>query len=60
MTPEQKLERIAAILKEYEELIDEAVENDSEVTLGGNGINSGEAAFTFGPLNEEIQEVLTE
>lgn len=58
-SPETKLKAIAAILNSYQADIEEALERDGEVTLGGNGINCCEANSTFRPLSEEIRAVLT-
>lgn len=45
-------------MKQYRKDIDEACENDCEVTLGGNGINSNEASFTFSAFEEDVAQIL--
>lgn len=52
------LDQIMTILDRYEDEIDQAVDGDHEVTLGGNGINCCEASLTFGPLAREIRKMI--
>lgn len=58
MTAESKLKKIQKILKNYKKEIDDACDNDREVTLGGNGINCWEASSTLKPLAGEINAVI--
>ena len=59
MTDKEKLKKIEDILVIYEVDIDEACDNDWEVTLGGNGINCAEAYSTFTPLAKEIRSIIS-
>jgi hypothetical protein len=59
-TDTQKLKKILKLIKTYRKNIDEACNNDCEVTLGCNGINSSEAHFTFKAFEDDVQEILKE
>lgn len=58
-TDKDKLKAIAEILNSYESQIEEAVDNDCEVNIGGNGINCCEAHSTFKPLAKEIRAIIS-
>lgn len=58
MTEQEKLTRIRKVLAQFEEDIEEALERDGEVTLGGNGINCCEASATFRPVKLAIVQIL--
>lgn len=55
MTDAEKLKGIEKVLKGYRKEIKRAVRNDSEVTLGGNGINCCEADSIFSALVRDLQ-----
>lgn len=58
MKATDKLKKIEEILNSYESLIQEALNDDSEVTLNGCGVNCCEAAHTFRAIAKDIREVL--
>ncbi len=58
MKAADKLKKIEQILDDYENLIEEALDEDKEVFLSGCGVNSSEASFTFRAIAKDIREVL--
>lgn len=57
-TDTQKLKEIIKLMKQYHKEIDRACNNDCEVTLGGNGINSNEAYLTFSAFEKDVSKIL--
>ena len=57
-TDTQKLKEIFKVIKKYRKSIDDAAEEDSEVTFGGNGINWCEADLTFSAFEKDIAEAI--
>jgi hypothetical protein len=58
LNDKQKLQEIVRFLGEVMDAIEEAAENDSEVTIGGNGINSSEAGATLRPIVKRVNEIV--
>jgi hypothetical protein len=57
-TDTQKLKEILKLIKRYRQDINEAIEQDCEVTLGSNGINCYAASQTFRAFEEDVAEIL--
>lgn len=59
-TDTQKLKQILKLMKQYRKDIDKACDDDCEVTLGGNGINSSEADLTFSAFEDDVNQILND